>query len=117
MNVQNNLLRTMATKKPTTGHSQPSHGRSSMVPIRLLIITGLLFAARAFADGCFISGHFEDLHAPEQKVAIVWDGRQETMVLSTRVHVPELSDFGWIIPIESKSKPVVELANPAVFTQ
>lgn len=80
-----------------------------------LILIGLLVCSKAEADGGFISGKFEDIHAPEQKAAIVWDGKYEAMVLSTKVSANELDDFGWIIPIHSRIKPEVELANAEIF--
>jgi len=116
MNTQVNLLRMIVAQMPASRRIQWFRGYSSRAGTWWFVLMVLLLATRAYADGCFVSGRFEDLHAPEQKAAIVWDGRRETMVLSTKVRLPELSDFGWIIPIQSKSKPEIELADPAIFT-
>jgi ankyrin repeat protein len=81
----------------------------------MAVILVSLPGVRLHADGCFVSGKFADLHAPQQKVAITWDGQREAMVLSTRVRAADLDNFGWIIPIKTDSKPEVELADSEIF--
>jgi ankyrin repeat protein len=63
----------------------------------------------------FTDNYGHDVYAPDQKVVIGWDGRTETMILSTRVQSADLATFGWVIPIPSKSKPQVELGDVQVF--
>ena len=48
-------------------------------------------------------------------MVIAWDGRQETMILATKARSDALANFGWIIPIQSTTKPTVELADVHVF--
>lgn len=69
----------------------------------------------AFADGGFVSDILKDVSAPDQKVAIVWDGQNETMILATKVRLDELAALGWIIPIKSTEKPEIQLGNTKIF--
>ena len=69
-----------------------------------------------FADGCFVTNNYgSDVYAPDQKVVISWDGKNQTMILSTKLQSDALADFGWIIPIKSKTKPRIKLGNIQVF--
>ena len=80
----------------------------------IVVLAGL--AHLAMADGCFVSDNYEqDVYAPDQKVAIAWDGHRETMILSTKLQSDALANFGWIIPIKSTTKPEVELGDVQIF--
>ena len=89
---------------------------SLFIVLECLCLSTMIIPVSALADGGFVIDHFfEDVHAPDQKVVIAWDGKNETMILSTKVQSNELANLGWIIPIKSKQKPVVELADVKVF--
>ena len=69
-----------------------------------------------YGDGCFFTDNYSaDVFAPDQKVVITWDGKLQTMVLSTKVQSKELANFGWIIPVQSTAKPNVELGDVQIF--
>jgi hypothetical protein len=58
----------------------------------------------------------KDINVPDQEVVIWWDGVTETMVLSTKFQVEELTNLGWIIPIPSTEKTEVELGDEKIFS-
>ncbi len=67
------------------------------------------------ADGGFVSARPGEMAAPDQRVAIAWDGRTQTMILATKAKTDHAKQIGWIIPIKSVQKPAVELANIQIF--
>lgn len=84
--------------------------------ISFLVIFISAISQPLFADGCFVTDNYgSDVYAPDQKVVISWDGKTETMILSTKLQSDELSNFGWIIPIKSTRKPEVELGDIQIF--
>ncbi len=84
--------------------------------ISFLVILVSTISQSLFADGCFVTDNYgADVYAPDQKVVISWDGKMETMILSTKVQSDELSNFGWIIPLRSTQKPEVELGDVQIF--
>lgn len=88
--------------------------KSCIPALLVLALAGL--ADVALADGCFVKDRYgKDVVAPDQKVAIAWDGHTETMILSTELQSDELANFGWIIPIQSTTRPEVDLADVQVF--
>jgi ankyrin repeat protein len=76
----------------------------------------VILSQLAFSDGCFVSNNFDkDVYAPDQKVAIAWDGSTETMILATKLQSGTISDFGWLIPIKAFDQPKVILGDMQVF--
>ena len=56
-----------------------------------------------------------EIFLPEQRAVIYWDGSQEQMILSTKISVDDISDFAWVVPVQSDSKPLVEEADEEIF--
>jgi len=67
------------------------------------------------ADGGFVSDGKSDFFASSQNFVITWDQNKEILILSTKVKSENLSNFGWIIPIKTNTKPEVELGNVSIF--
>ncbi|GEM_PF-6031404 len=67
------------------------------------------------ADGGFVSDGKSDFFASSQNFVIMWDQNKEILVLSTKVESENLSNFGWIIPVKTNTKPEVELGNVTIF--
>lgn len=76
----------------------------------------LILFQLAIGDGCFVSNNYDrDVFAPDQKVAISWDGSTETMILATKLQAGTIADFGWLIPIKATKQPEVTLGDMQVF--
>ncbi|MBN1941322.1 MAG: DUF2330 domain-containing protein [Candidatus Diapherotrites archaeon] len=77
----------------------------------------LVFSATVFADGCIIPDYdyYGDILAPEQKAVIYWDGTKEQLILSTKISLDDVSNFAWVVPIQSNTKPEVEEADEEIF--
>jgi len=59
----------------------------------------------------------EQITIPSQQAIIFWDGQEETLLLSTGIKIAEMNDLAWIIPVFSKTKPVVGEADVEIFQQ
>jgi ankyrin repeat protein len=67
-------------------------------------------------DGCFVTNNYgQDVYAPDQKVAIAWDGSMEAMILATKLQSKTVADFGWLIPIKASEQPQVTVGDMQVF--
>lgn len=85
---------------------------------KLILISILLFIltmSSVSADGCFFSPYHEHLSEPFQKAVIYFDGSKETMELSAAVRSENISNFAWVVPIQSYSKPEVSAGNMTLF--
>jgi len=79
-------------------------------------MAALLFSGIAFADGGIMPATpYEIVFAPDQKAVIFWDGSTETMILSTKITSENFTDFAWVVPIQSSSKPEVKQADNKIF--
>ncbi len=67
------------------------------------------------ADGCVFIPDYSEVYAPSQKAAIFWDGTTETMILSTKISVDNLTNLAWVVPIPSKVKPEVDEGDIQIF--
>lgn len=79
----------------------------------LFILLFFLYVKPVYGDGGFVpTPNYREMHKyvslPEQKSIIVWDGENEKMVLSSKVKAEDISNFAWILPIQSSIKPRVE---------
>ncbi len=85
--------------------------------IKLLpfIFTLILLISPVYADGVHFSDTYLHLYEPNQKAVIVWNGQTETMILSAAVKSEDISNFAWVIPIQSSSKPEVTAGNISIF--
>jgi len=81
-----------------------------------ILMAALLFSGIAFADGGIMPATpYEIVFAPDQKAVIFWDGSTETMILSTKITSENFTDFAWVVPIQSSSKPEVKQADNKIF--
>ena len=80
-----------------------------------LFVLFILAANIAYADGMHLSDTAIHLYEPNQKAVISWDGKTETMVLSSAVRSENISNFAWVVPIQSAVKPEVTAGNISLF--
>ena len=87
------------------------------ITCKILIFTFICFQFfdLAYGDGWHISDRALHLYEPSQKAVILWDGKRETMILSSAVKSDDLANFAWVIPIQSTSKPLVTAGNIKIF--
>ena len=82
----------------------------------IAIFLSLFFTQSVGADGGVLIPDFEGVvYLPEQKAAILWDGTNETMIISTKISSDNFSDMAWIIPIPSNSTPEVNEGDIEIF--
>jgi hypothetical protein len=88
-----------------------------MKVIKIVLILSMFFLAcnASYSDGFFISDYAVHFMEPYQKAFISWDGKTETMILSSSVKSNDISNFAWIIPIQSNSKPEINAADVSIF--
>ena len=79
----------------------------------LLLVVLLTISSQVYADGWHLSDFQQHMEEPNQKAVISWDGQTETMILSSGVKSSEVSNFAWVIPIQSYSKPEVTAGDIA----
>ncbi len=72
-----------------------------------IAITILFRVANLFAGGFFVSDTSMELHQPDQKAVITWDGEKETILLSTGLRSDDIANFVWIVPVISSRGPLV----------
>jgi hypothetical protein len=78
----------------------------------------LLFSCPAsYGDGWHVSDRDGRLREPVQKAIVSWDGRTETLVLSSAVQAEEIANFAWIVPIASSVKPEVSAGDISIFEE
>ena len=82
-----------------------------------IMICIFLWTTSSYADGMFVSNIQRHLEEPVQKAVIAWDGQKETMILSAAVKSSDIANFAWIIPISSRTTPIVSKADIRVFTK
>ena len=87
------------------------------IAIFCFLVGILFFSQLALADGGIFNPPEYEKHVyiPSQKAAIIWDGTNETMILSTKIKTEDIIDMAWVIPIPSKIKPVIEEGNIEIF--
>jgi len=83
--------------------------------IPLLFFITLLIVNSVYADGWHLSDYQLHMEEPNQKAVISWDGQTEIMILSSAVKSNDISNFAWVIPIQSYSKPKVTAGNISIF--
>jgi len=83
--------------------------------IAVSFLSLLVLLAFVQADGWHVSNYQLHMEEPSQKAVIAWDGRVETMLLSSAVKSDNLSNIAWIIPVQSYSKPEVTAGKSGVF--
>ena len=94
---------------------QKESGEMKVGWIGVVLIASAALADVALADGMFISDIHRHLEEPSQKAVVVWDGHKETLVLSAAVKSDDLASFSWIVPIVSRSPPIVSAGDIVVF--
>jgi hypothetical protein len=80
-----------------------------------LILFFLILILSVFSDGAFFPPEPQQISIPEQKAVISWDGLKETMILSSKASLNEITDIAWIIPIQSQHNPQIEEGNIEIF--
>ena len=86
------------------------------IRILLLVFVFILVINLVHADGWHMSDYQLHMEEPSQKAVISWDdGQNETMILSSAVKSDDISNFAWVIPIQSYSKPEVTAGNISIF--
>lgn len=83
--------------------------------ISLFILVFILSVTEVFADGWHVSDRHLHLYEPNQKAVISWDGKTETMILSSAVKSEDIANFAWIVPIQSSIKPEVTAGDISIF--
>ncbi len=84
----------------------------------LVLAAVWIFSGSVFADGGMIPpdyGLYDDIIVPEQKAVLYWDGYNEELILSTKVSLDKVTDFAWVVPIQSSTKPEVDEADEEIF--
>ena len=80
-----------------------------------LLIAICLLPLTIADGGMFVPPDYGEVYAPSQKAAIFWDGTTETMILSTKISVDNLTNLAWVVPIPSKIKPEVDKGDIQIF--
>jgi hypothetical protein len=79
----------------------------------LILFLGWGVVGKAKADGMVIYPPTKPVYETGQKAVIWWDGKKETLVLSTTFK-GDAEDFAWVIPVPSK--PEVTSGKDELFT-
>ena len=80
-----------------------------------LLLIAICLLPLTIADGGVFVPDYSEVYAPSQKAAIFWDGTTETMILSTKISVDNLTNLAWVVPIPSKVKPEVDEGDIQIF--
>jgi hypothetical protein len=91
------------------------HIKGIIFIILSFVFSYVLLTSLAYADGIHISDSELHLYEPLQKAVVSWDGKTETMILSSAVQSNEIANFAWLVPIQSSSKPTVTAGNISIF--
>lgn len=79
----------------------------------LVCLVGLLLASRAaFADGKGFVRAVQNVPTPDQRVAIVFDGKQQSLIVDTTLATAE-KEAVWIVPVPSE--PTIEAVSEGFF--
>lgn len=92
----------------------------SSIFIFVLLFLSVLFVfnpSYTSADGIVIDSEGSVLSEPAQKAAIIWDKdfRKETLIINTSFGIGSLTNFCWVIPIQSFTDPNVKASDNAIF--
>ena len=71
----------------------------------------------SWADGVIVGSSGHIISEPGQKAMIVWDKdfKKETLILNASFGIESLTNFCWIIPIQSSEDPNVRASDAEVF--
>lgn len=90
----------------------------ALILVLICICLALVLSQSVSADGgVLIADYEEHVYLPSQKAAILWDGTNETMIISTKISSDTFSDMAWVIPIPSNSTPEVSEGDIEIFNQ
>ena len=97
-------------------------GKPTILVLSLILLSIFLTTVtveNVAADGGYYIDvdYTEHLFVPSQKAAILWDGTNDTMILSTKVSSNSLANFAWVIPIPSNTPPEVTKGEIYIFNQ
>lgn len=76
-----------------------------------------LWSMPIYADGMYVSNIHRHMEEPSQKTIIAWDGKKETMILAAAARSSNIANFAWIVPIISRTQPIVSKGDIAIFRQ
>ena len=76
-----------------------------------------LWSMPIYADGMYVSNIHRHMEEPSQKAIIAWDGKKETMILAAAARSSDIANFAWIVPIISRTQPIVSKGDIAIFRQ
>lgn len=89
--------------------------RAVLTGLTLGILQLFIITPAVYADGWYVSDSEIHLQEPNQKAVIYWDGDRETMFISSSLKSDTISNFAWIVPLQSSTKPIVEAGNIEIF--
>lgn len=83
------------------------------------IFLSLFCTHHVSADGgiFIVLDYDEHVYLPSQKAAVLWDGKNETMIISTKIVTDNLTDVAWVIPIYSNTAPNVTKGDTEIFNK
>ena len=76
-----------------------------------------LWSLPIYADGMYVSNIHRHMKEPSQKAIIAWDRKKETMILAAAARSSDIANFAWIVPIISRTQPIVTKGDIAIFRQ
>lgn len=76
-----------------------------------------LWSLPVYADGMYVSNMHRHMEEPSQKAIIAWDGKKETMILAAAARSSDIANFAWIVPIISRTQPIVSKGDISLFQQ
>jgi hypothetical protein len=83
----------------------------------VVLIIVICLSHSVFSDGMYLSSHDSHMTEPDQKAVISWNGEKETMILVSTVQSDKISNFAWVVPIQSSIKPEITEGDISIFTK
>jgi len=91
----------------------------SFMLICMISVLFILGPQLGWCDGIIVESSGDVISEPGQKAMIVWDKdlKKETLILNASFGIESLSNFCWVIPIQSSEDPNVRASDAEVFDE
>ncbi len=96
---------------------RPIAAPHALLQISLCLATLLLTQAKAHAVGVFLTNEFEQVVQVDEKAAIAFDGKTETLILSPTYAYNSMLEWNFIWLIAVPAEPKVEVAGGLFFPE